>query len=409
MGRVIRFFGALVALVVLLIAGLAAFYLSIRQPVPDLASPRWTEARSTDRASPDVLHKARARLVELRQEGGYPSVSVAVAVGGQVVWLGALGFADLERKTEATIDTPYAIGSVSKSLTAAVAMRLVDQGRLDLDKDVRVYVPAFPQKAYPITARQLLSHQAGIRHYRFEFSPPTFSDFGSNTQFASVGDSLKVFADDPLSFEPDTSFQYSTYGYTLLSAVIEGAAGRPFLEVMQAELFEPLAMTLSGSDDKRRPVAGRAGDYQNLARDEHVIAAPETNSSNKWAGGGFRSTPQDLVRFGTALLDGQVVPAEARELMFTPRKLKNGKINPQDYGLGFRVDTITDPAYPGKSWRAVHHGGVAVGSQAMLVLLPKERVVVALTANATTQPPGRGMFDAATDLALMFAEVVDVP
>jgi serine beta-lactamase-like protein LACTB, mitochondrial len=168
-------------------------------------------------------------------------------------------------------------------------------------------------------------------------------------------------------------------------------------------------MTLSGPDDKLKPVPGRARDYMNVARDEHVLAAPETNSSNKWAGGGFRSTPQDLARFGIALLDGQVVSAEARELMFTPRKLKNGKTNLQDYGLGFRVDTIKDSAYPGKSWRAVHHGGVAVGSQAMLVLLPKERVVVALTANATTQPPGRGMFDAATDLALMFAEAGDNP
>lgn len=244
MRRVLKFFGVLVALAVLLVGGIAAFYLSIRQPVPDLAIARHVESRPTDGINPDVLQKARARLAELRREGGYPSVSVAVAIGGQVVWLEAQGFADLERAAKTTIDTPYAIGSVSKSLTAAVAMRLVDQGRLDLDKDVRTYVSAFPQKAYPITARQLLSHQAGIRHYRFEFSPPTFSDFGSNTQFDSVGDSLKIFADDPLSFEPDTSFQYSTYGYTLLSAVIEGAAGRPFLEVMQAELFEPLAMTL---------------------------------------------------------------------------------------------------------------------------------------------------------------------
>jgi serine beta-lactamase-like protein LACTB, mitochondrial len=404
MRRVLKILGALVALAIILVAGLAAYYFAIRQPVPDLAAASHVVTRLAEGANPDVVKRAQERLAELRRVGGYPSVSVAVAVGGEVVWLEAQGYADLEAKAKAAIETPYAVGSVSKSLTAAVAMRLFDQGRLDLDKDVRAYVPAFPKKAYPVTARQLLSHQAGIRHYRFEFSPPTFSDFGSNTQFETVGDSLKLFSDDPLSFEPDTSFQYSTYGYTLLSAVIEGAAGRPFLEVMQAELFDPLAMTASGSDDKLRPVAGRARDYQNVARDEHVVGVPETNSSNKWAGGGFRSTPQDLARFGIALLDGQVVSAEAREPMFTPRKLKNGKVNPQDYGLGFRIDTISDPAYPGRSWRAVHHGGVAVGSQAMLVLLPEERVVVALSANATTQPPGLGMFDAATDLALMFAE-----
>jgi CubicO group peptidase (beta-lactamase class C family) len=139
-------------------------------------------------------------------------------------------------------------------------------------------------------------------------------------------------------------------------------------------------------------------------RDGHVIAAPETNSSGKWAGGGFRSTPSDLARLGVALLDGKVVSAQSLEAMFTPRTLRDGNVNPQDYGLGFRIDEIKDPAYPGKSWRAVHHGGVAVGSQAMFVLLPKERVVVALATNASTQPPGRGMFDAATDIAILFAE-----
>jgi len=169
-------------------------------------------------------------------------------------------------------------------------------------------------------------------------------------------------------------------------------------------LFDPLGMAGSGPDDKRNPVKGRASDYQNLARDGHVIAAPETNSSGKWAGGSFRATPRDLALFGVAMLEGKIVTPETMATMFAPRQTKDGKVNRQNYGLGFRIDEISDPAYPGKSWRAVHHGGVAVGSQAMLVLLPDQRVVVALATNAATQPPGRGMFDAATDLAILFAE-----
>lgn len=205
-------------------------------------------------------------------------------------------------------------------------------------------------------------------------------------------------------FEPDTSFAYSTYGYTLLSAAAESAAGVPFLDMMQVEVFGPLGMMATGGDDKLKPVADRASDYQIIARDGHVIAAPDVNVSNKWAGGGFRSTPRDLALFGAALLGGKVVSAEGLAAMFTPRKLRNGAVNSQDYGLGFRIDTLSDRAYPSKKWRAIHHGGVAVGAQAMLILFPDSGVVVALSANATTQPPARGMFDAASDIAVLFTE-----
>ncbi len=401
MRLILRIVGGLIGLVLLFVAGLAGLYFSYRLPVPDLAQARHVDTHFAKAIDADVASNLRKRLAELRRTGNYPSVSVAASVNGVVVWQEAQGFAGLTDSRGATVHTPYAVGSVSKALTAAVVMRLADQGRIDLDKDIRAYVPGFPVKSYIVTTRQLLSHQAGIRHYRFALSPPTFSEFGSTVQYGSVRESLSVFDADPLLFEPDTAFSYSTFGYTLLSAVVEGAAGQPFLEVMQNELFLPVGMAASGGDDKLRPIAGRAADYQSVGRDEHVLAAPETNSSGKWAGGGMRSTPTDLARFGAALLDGRIVSPQTREVMFTPRKLKNGKVNPQDYGLGFRIDTISDPAYPGKSWRAVHHGGVAVGSQAMLVLLPEQNVVVAITANATTQPPGFGMFDAATDLALM--------
>jgi hypothetical protein len=86
--------------------------------------------------------------------------------------------------------------------------------------------------------------------------------------------------------------------------------------------------------------------------------------------------------------------------MFTPRTLKNGKVNKQDYGLGFRIDDLTDSAYPGEKFRAIHHGGVAIGSQAMLIIMPKEGIVLAFCGNATT--PER-VFDTTSSIAIMFA------
>lgn len=399
----IRIVLSVLLLAVLAAGSLFALYETNKVEIPDLAKSVAIDTRTQGTPGNSVA-RAADRLEQLRREIGYPAVSVAVAIDGAVVWQEARGWASLEKKTAVTTDTPFAIGSVSKTLTAAVAMKLAERGVLDLDADIRKYLPSFPQKEYPITARQLLSHQAGIRHYRFTLSPPTFSEFGATEQYDRVVDSLRVFANDPLLFKPDTDFAYSSYGFNLLSAVMEAAAEKPFLALMQDELFAPLQLVSTGPDDKLHPVPGRASDYQNIARDGAVIPAPFTNSSGKWAGGGFRATPTDLARFGAALVRGDVVRPETLATMFAPRKLANGKVNPQDYALGVRVDQIKNPAYPGKSWRAVHHGGVAVGSQAMFVMLPDQKIVVALSANAATQPPARGMFDAATDIALLFAE-----
>jgi serine beta-lactamase-like protein LACTB, mitochondrial len=400
----IRIVLGLVLLAVLAAGSFLAFYEANKVAIPDPAKSSVVDSRTVEGSNGPIVGAAE-RLEQLRREFGYPAVSVAVAVDGAVVWQEARGWASLERQAGATTETPFAVGSVSKTLTAAVAMKLAERGVLDLDADIRKYLPSFPQKEHAFTARQLLSHQAGIRHYNFTLSPPMFSEFGDTKQYDRVTDSLGIFANDPLLFKPDTAFSYSSYGYNLLSAVMEAAGGKPFLELMQAELFTPLELAATGPDDKLRPVPGRASDYQNIMRDGAVISAPFTNSSGKWAGGGFRSTPTDLAHFGAALIGGKVVNPETLKVMFTPRRLANGKVNPQDYALGVRVDMLKDEAaYPGKSWRAVHHGGVAVGSQAMLVMLPDQGVVVALSANATTSPPARGMFDAATDVAIMFAE-----
>jgi serine beta-lactamase-like protein LACTB len=404
---ILRIFGVLIGLAIIVVGGLFAFYMSVREPVPNLAIADHL-VRPIVAADPATIARAHDRLLAVRQKLGFPSASIAVASNGQIVWSETFGYADLASARPATSDTQYAVGSVSKTLTAAVVMRLVDRGLIDLDADIRTYVPAFPQKPYRITTRQLLSHQAGIRHYQFSLTtPPVFSDTGSRDQYNSVTDSLRMFAVDPLLFEPDTAFNYSTYGYTLLSAVVEGATRRPFLEVMQNELFVPLGMTSSGADDKLHPTPQHASDYQNFALDGHVIPAPFVNVSNKWAGGGFRSTPADLARFGIALLDDKIIRPETRTLMFTPRTLKNGKVNDQNYGLGIRIDEITEPSRPGAKWLAVHHGGVAIGSQAFLLLLPKERIVVAFTGNATVN--GTGMFDAITDIAIIFADAAPKP
>src|SRR4030095_6082200 len=124
-------------------------------------------------------------------------------------------------KVPFTPQTVSRIGSISKTFTDLSVMQLVAQGKIKLDDEVQVYVPTFPKKAAPITIRQLLCHQSGIRHYKGQ-------EFLSARHYATVEEALGIFKDDPLGFEPGTQFGYTTYGYVLLSRVVEAASGETF-------------------------------------------------------------------------------------------------------------------------------------------------------------------------------------
>ena len=215
----------------------------------------------------------------------------------------------------------------------------------------------------------------------FAFNLPYFSEFHSLTSYTTVVDSLAIFIDDPLLFEPDTSFSYSTYGYTLASAALEAAAKADFQSLLETEVTEPANMTHTRLD--RDPyLPDRVSSYPvNPFNKREVVYLGEPDVSNKWAGGGLVSTADDLTRFAAALLGDDLVEATWREELFAPRLLPDGNENPQHYGLGFRINRRSKESAAGNLYRAVHHGGTALGSQAFLVMLPAISLSVAVVIN----------------------------
>lgn len=382
--------GAIIALLILLVmvgaGGLYAWLLSGTVEVPNLSSGAPVETRVYDATYLPVIEDARALLAAARADLNAPAVSVAISMDGEMIWAEALGYADVETQAPVTLRSRFTIGSVSKPITATAAMRMAEASALDLDTDIHGYVPDYPALPYPLTMRQLLSHQGGIRHYEFAMTPPIFTESGLNVQFDTTAEALTIFQDDPLLFEPDTDFSYSTYGYTLVSAVMEGAGDEAFLDLLQEYVFGPAGMTDTSADFRDQHVPNRVSDYTSLAFLDGLLPAPETNSSYKWAGGGLVSTPTDLVRFGNALLYGGLVSAEARDEMFTPRTLTNGEINEQYYGLGWRNGGLSYPRGSDNYLTMINHGGTSVGGTAIVILLPDQNLVIAMTANVT--PPG---------------------
>jgi serine beta-lactamase-like protein LACTB, mitochondrial len=318
----------------------------------------------------DARAKATA-LMEERMGERYPGISVAVAVDGEILFTGAYGFADVEAGTKLTPETKMRIGSVSKPVTAAGLMLLVEQGKIDLDVPIQTYVPSFPKKKFDFTLRQLAGHTAGIRHYKG-------AELYNKEHYPTVLEGLVIFQDDPLEFEPGTKYSYSSYGWNLISAAMEQPAGVTFLQFMQDDVFEPLGMNDTIADWTTNDIPSRTKFY--LRASKKPREAREVDNSYKWAGGGFLSTPTDLVKFGSAHLKPGFLTQESLDTIFTSQTIADGKLT--NYGIGWRIQPPpTDNAL--LLWQ---HGGSSVGGKASLMVVPDVGVVAAMLANVTNHP-----------------------
>ena len=193
-------------------------------------SPAIAQLTSSQTRAVDAL------ITSYISEHHVPGMSVAVVQQGHVVMAQGYGFADVENKVQATADTVFRIASLSKSITATAVMKLVQTGKIDLDAPIQKYCPAFPQKPWPITTRELLSHQSGIRDYRND------EETINTRHYTSIHEALTQFAGDPLDFEPGTKMHYTSYGYIVLGCVMEGASGTTYDRYMHDAVFGPAQM-----------------------------------------------------------------------------------------------------------------------------------------------------------------------
>lgn len=303
---------------------------------------------------------------ELYEAGRLPSLSIAILRDGEIVYARAFGSADLETGRPATPATRYRCASVSKVLTATALGRLVEEGRVDLDAPVTRYVPEWPAEPV-ITPRQLAGHLSGVAHYQ------ATDRIDRGHHYESVGEALGVFRESARAGEPGAAYAYSTHGFTLLSAVIEGAAGAPFLDVLDTEVFGRLGMSSSGPDLRASPDADMSTLYGRQGTEPVAIERPE-DPSYKWAGGGLVSTPSDLVRLADGYMNG-FLAARVVEEMWTTQATASG----EETGVGIAWRIGEDPY----GRRVIHHSGSMGGARTTLAIYPDEREAIAVMTNIT--------------------------
>jgi serine beta-lactamase-like protein LACTB len=333
---------------------------SVTQSIP---SPQWAGAVERGRQI------VRASLLE----HNLPGVSVAVGVGGDLVWAEGFGWADLENHVPVTPRTRFRIGTASTVITSAAVGLLLDEGRLELDEEIQTHVPEFPEKQWPVTLRQLMAHLAGVRNDAGDEEPLT-------VHCDRTVDGLRRFADRPLLIEPETQYRYSSYGWILVSAAIEAAADEPFSNFMRSEIFEPLGMHDTRADSATEAIPDRALSYfpRFAADPRYGPQSPSDPDHSCFSGASnFLSTPSDLVRFGMAINSGKLLQPATVQLLQTPQRLVSGEET--GYGLGWDLETV---ALAGEQTRVAGHDGTIMGGMVASLMTFRERgLVVAVTSN----------------------------
>jgi CubicO group peptidase (beta-lactamase class C family) len=300
---------------------------------------------------------------------GVPGIGVAVVLEGEPVWSAGFGMSDLEDSAPATSSTLFRLGSISKPITALAVLQLWERGKLDLDTPVQKYCPAFPQKEWPITTRELLGHLGGIRHYSSDGKGDIPED--SARHFASMEESLQIFAADPLVAKPGTKFNYSTYGYTLLGCVLEGATSQKYVDFVRENIFKPAGMAQTQADDFFAVIPHRTRWYHK-DKSGAVRNAGVLDSSYKIPGGGLISSADDMARFEAAILADKLLKRTTRDVMWTVLQPTEGK--PSHYALGWFVAEKF-------GLRTAGHTGGQQGTDTAFLIAPDRRAGVVVLAN----------------------------
>jgi serine beta-lactamase-like protein LACTB len=322
-----------------------------------------------DQSFKKAIQTSKRYIDSLQSSQHIPGLSICVGNRDKILWAEGFGSADLENQVPVTINSMFRLGSVSKVLTSLGVGRLYQQGKLDLDASIQRYLPDFPEKRYSFTARQLAGHTAGIRHYGP--NDPT----STPKRYKSVQEGLAIFSKDSLLFKPGSAYNYSTYGYNLLSAVVEAAAGKDFLSYMRDSIFLPLGLTHTSPDYNDSILPGRVRFYENI-KNGKVVNAALVDNSYKWAGGGFLSTPVDLVNMIRGLLNHRLLDEKTVEQLFTSQHLDNGSLT--NVGIAWRINETKSGV------RYIHHGGLIDGGRTFVFFYPDSGYVFAITANTSS-------------------------
>jgi CubicO group peptidase (beta-lactamase class C family) len=331
----------------------------------------------------EIASAADALLRSEAETGRFRGV-VLLARHGEVLLREGYGFANEEWRIPNTASTKFRIGSVTKMLTAAAVLRLVEGGVLGLDEPIDTWVEALPDAWRKLIPHQLLSHTSGLRDHIAVPAKRTLNLTG-----AKPAELVGLIAGDPLLFEPGTRWSYSNTGYILLGMLIEKASNRNYARFIEEELLRPAGMTATGYDSFTRILSERASGYGR--RDGELVNADYLDMSVPFSAGALYSTVDDLQRWNTALHGGCVLSGALYKRMVTP--CAEGQKD--DWGYGYGVFVSMQSGH-----RCLAHDGGVNGFLAVLHYYPEMQASLIVLANILDPLAMRGLVERVSRLLL---------
>lgn len=312
----------------------------------------------TSSASADAVDDlVRARM----QEHNIPGAAIAVVKNGKVVKIKGYGLASIEFNAPVTSDTVFEIGSVSKQMTAAGIMLLVQDGKVDLDERISEYLPNTPEMWKDVTVRHLLTHTSGIKSYT------SLSGFELSRR-VKIDGFIKQLAEHPLEFTPGDKNIYSNSGFNLLAYIIETESGKPFMEFMRTRIFIPLGMTKTADRDPQFVIPFRANGYE-WRIDRYT--GRDGSLTDLMGAGSIVSTIGDMVKWEAAICGDKFLSATSKREIWKQFIFNNGTTSP--FGLGWRI-------YDVRGYKVIGHTGQTAGfGSAIFRYVDDDTTVIALT------------------------------
>ncbi len=283
--------------------------------------------------------------------------SVAIAKGEQVIYSNSLGFTDVEQGLKANENTKYRIGSISKTFTAVLILKAVEEGKLNLNDTLDKYFPAIGS-SNKITIEHLLRHRSGLHNHVDEFVR-----LNKHILPITEEEMLELIIKGGNEFEPDTKMAYSNPNYILLSFILEKIYEAPFSKILEDEITKPLGLVNTFIDGNINISNGECNSY-NYLNDSWELA-PELDISQALGAGAMTSNPKDLVKFSHALFSGKLLSENSMAKMTSLI---------DHYGMGLIQMPFYDKAGLG------HTGGID-GFRSVFAYFPKDDLSFAYTSN----------------------------
>ena len=358
----------------------------VATPVPSpMASPT-----PTPTPLPVTIEERRAALsatlLRLRAAYGIPGISAAMTFPDGTTWVARAGFANVATHRVVTPTTEFAAGSISKTFTSALILRLAEEGRLSLDAPVGTYLPALGVNP-AITIRQLLDHTSGLDDF-FSHAAIDAALLAAPKRVWSAADSLGYVAKP--YFTPGAGWHYSNTNYLVLGMVAEAVGGAPLASQLRERFFDPLGLghtVYQGVEKPRGPLAhgyrfvGSSSKRKAIDVSDGTAVIPFTSVVTASGGAGsIATTAWDLVRWARALYGGQVLRPETLAAMVDDATLTTALKSSVPYGLGVQVVTIDGR-------EAMGHSGRLLGFRAVMRWLPDEGIAVAVMTNQSRIDP----------------------